>query len=83
MDAHFSSDSGKLSEGERGVAGLVLRAHVLSELGGVSLRSVLDSAVADDSRVNGARYAVRQLHVDLGHLEVSRVVCVVFLDISL
>ncbi len=80
---HHSSDSGELRERQRGIASLVLGAHVLSELGGISLLSVLNSAITDDSSVNGARYAVRQLHVDLGHLEVSRVVSVVFLDISL
>ena len=56
---------------------------MLSELGGVSLLSVLDSSVADDSRVDGARDAVGELDVDLGHLEVGRVVGVVFLNVSL
>ncbi len=79
----LGSGSGELSEGEGSVASLVLRAHVLSELGGVSLLSVLDSSVAHDSRVDSARDAVGELDVDLRHLEVSRVVGVVFLDISL
>ena len=65
------SVSGELSERERGIASLVLWADVLSELGGVSLRSVLNSSVANDSRVDSARDAVGELDVDLGHLEVS------------
>ena len=78
-----NSGSGKLREGQGGVAGHVLRADVLPELGGVPLLSVLDSAVADNTCVDSARYAIRKLHVDLGHLEVIRAVSVVFLDISL
>ena len=65
------SSSGELRERKRGVASLVLGAHVLSQLGSVSLLSVLDSSVAHDSRVDSARDAVGELHVDLGHLEVS------------
>ncbi len=80
---YLSSDSGELRKRERSVAGLVLVADVLSELGGVSLLAVLDGADADDSSVDGAGDAVRELHVDLGHLEVGRVVRVIFLYISL
>ena len=77
------SGSRKLWKRKGSVSGLVLSADVLSELGGVSLLAVTDAADTNDSRVDGARYAVRKLHVDLGHLEVLRVVRVVFLDISL
>ena len=48
------SSSGELRERKRGVASLVLGAHVLSQLGSVSLLSVLDSSVAHDSCVDGA-----------------------------
>ncbi len=75
--------SGELSEGEGGIASLVLRVQVVSELGGVSLHSVLNSSDAHDSRVDSARDAVGKLHVDLGNLEVIKVVGVAFLDISL
>ena len=67
----------------RGIASLVLGAHVLSQTGGVALLSVNHGADTHDSSVDGTRYAVRELHVDLGHLEIGSVVRVVFLDISL
>lgn len=56
---------------------------MVSKASGVSLLSLRGGSVSDDSCVDGARYAVRGLNVDLGHLEVSLVERVVFLDISL
>ena len=60
-----------------------LGSHVLSELGGVSVSSVLNSSVSHNTGVNGARDAVGLLDVNLGHLEVSLSVSVILLDISL
>ena len=56
---------------------------MVSELGGVSEASVLNSSVSDNAGVDGAGYAVVELDVNLGHLEVGLVVGIVFLDISL
>ncbi len=56
---------------------------MLSQAGGVALLAVLNRAHAHDSRVDGARHAVRQLYVDLRHLELSLVIRVVFLDVTL
>ena len=52
------SDLVELGERERGVAGLVLGAHVLSQAGSVALLSVLNGADTHDSSMDGTRYAV-------------------------
>ena len=56
---------------------------MLSELGGVSDLSGYNTSSSHDSGVDSAGYTVALLDIDLGHLEVSLVVGVVFLDISL
>ena len=73
----------ELRERKWGIARSILRAHVLSQSGSVALLTVNNTSDTNDSSVDGAWNAVRELHVDLWHLEVRLVVCVVFLDISL
>ena len=55
----------------------------MSESGGVSALAVVNRADSHDSGVDGAADTVGKLHVDLWHLEILLVVCVVFLDVSL
>ena len=55
----------------------------MSQLSCVSLLAVYNAANTDDSSVDGAGNAIGKLYVDLGHLEVSSVICVVLLNISL
>lgn len=66
------------------------RADILSQLGGESLEALAlgTSACsgrpnADNTRVDGTRDAVLQLHVDLGQCEQLLVVCIVVFDVSL
>ena len=56
---------------------------MLSESCGVSDLFVWHTSVSNDSSVDGARYAIAELHVDLGHLELLLIECIVLLDISL
>ena len=78
-----SSDSWKLREWEGSVSGLGFWSHVLSKPGGISVSSVLDSSISNNTSVDGTRYAISLLHVNFGHLEVGLSVGIVFLDISL